>query len=70
MQFEANLGQCDARVRFLVRDNASTLFLTPKESVFVFRSPLDKSAGPGQPDGNKPKALAQTQKGIMVQVLP
>ena len=37
--FEENIGQADAQVKFLSRRNGNTLFLTPTEAVFSFRTP-------------------------------
>ncbi len=39
MMFEPNLGQTDARVKFLSRGPGYTLFLTPSEAVLSMRSP-------------------------------
>ena len=44
--FEENLGQTDARVRFLTRGAGSSLFLTAEEAVMVLRQPA--SEGPGE----------------------
>ena len=39
LQFEANRGQTDSRVRFLARGDGYNLFLTPREAVFSLLSP-------------------------------
>jgi len=39
LHFEANNGQTDARVKFLVRGIRHTLFLTPNEAVLVLTKP-------------------------------
>jgi hypothetical protein len=46
MIFEPNLGQTDARVKFLSRGPGYTLFLTPSEAVLSMRSPSN-SREPG-----------------------
>src|SRR2546430_5556702 len=38
LSFEANRGQTDPSVRFLLRGRGSTLFLTPSEAVLVLKS--------------------------------
>jgi hypothetical protein len=43
MSFEANLGQTDARVRFLARMANHTVFLTSDEVIWVLRSPIRDS---------------------------
>ena len=39
LSFEANRGQTDPSVRFLLRGRGSTLFLTPSEAVLVLKKP-------------------------------
>jgi hypothetical protein len=46
LNFEANRGQSDPRVRFLARSPGYTLFLTPAEAVLVLTRP--GSQGPGE----------------------
>jgi hypothetical protein len=38
LAFEANEGQTDSQVKYLARGNGYTLFLTPSDAVFSFRS--------------------------------
>lgn len=40
MYFEANQGQADGQVKFLVRGTGYALFLTPSEAVLVLRRPM------------------------------
>jgi Beta-propeller repeat/Abnormal spindle-like microcephaly-assoc'd, ASPM-SPD-2-Hydin len=50
LSFEANLGQTDARVKFLSRSSGYTLFLTGDEAVFSLRgSKVDGEALPASP---------------------
>jgi hypothetical protein len=68
LQFEANRGQTDPRVRFLARGNGYTLFLTSTEAVLVLRqgrpepripsprSPLLSWRRPGALDGIESRA--------------
>jgi hypothetical protein len=39
LRFEANAGQTDPQVQFLVRESGSTLFLTATEAVLAVRGP-------------------------------
>ncbi len=44
MSFEPNVGQSDARVKFLSRGPGYTLFLTPSEAVLALRKPEQQNA--------------------------
>jgi len=44
LQFEANQGQVDGRVRFLGRGDGYTVFLTPSEAVLTLRHPSGTTA--------------------------
>jgi hypothetical protein len=49
LAFEENRGQSDPRVRFLARGKAYTVFITPSETVLVFRDATrDTSVTPGR----------------------
>lgn len=68
LSFEANLGQSDARVRFLSRGPGYTLFLTSKEAVLALRKPRPKapdSDGIPHPVLGQPEAAA-TALGIQL----
>jgi cysteine-rich repeat protein len=41
LRFEANRGQVDAKVRFMVHGRGSTLFLTPREAVLTLTKPVE-----------------------------
>src|SRR2546429_5803027 len=48
LNFEANQGQTDPRVKFLSRGNGYSLFLTPTEAVLVLKKAArDNNAQPG-----------------------
>jgi len=49
LSFEANLGQSDARVKFLARMPAYTLFLTPSETVLALTPPALEPGVPQPP---------------------
>jgi hypothetical protein len=44
LSFEPNLGQTDARVKFLSRGHGYTLFLTPTEALLSMREPAKDSS--------------------------
>lgn len=46
LSFEANLGQTDARVKFLSRGSGYSLFLTSREAVLCLKSPKFKVRSP------------------------
>src|ERR1035441_2813458 len=50
LAFEPNLGQTDARVRFLARGGGMTAFFTDAETVMVLRRSREEeqAAGPGR----------------------
>lgn len=49
LTFEANQGQTDPRVKFVVHGSGHTMFLTPTEAVMVFHKPDDKQSGGHDP---------------------
>ena len=46
LNFEANQGQTDSRVKFLSRGDGYSLFLTSHEAVFTLRPPVGAKAPP------------------------
>ena len=57
LQFEANAGQTDERVRFTARGVGYTLFLTGREAVLTLREPARAAAGaaaPAREDARRP----------------
>jgi len=52
LSFEPNVGQSDSRVQYIARASGYSLFLTPRETVFLLKS--DSSAAmPHQPDSKR-----------------
>src|SRR5262245_29600613 len=50
LSFESNQGQSDARVKFLARGPAYTLFLTSSETVLALEEPAPPEPGAPQPN--------------------
>jgi hypothetical protein len=60
IQFEANHGQTDARVKFITRASGATVFLTATETVFVLSAPDENAAraAVGSPEDLSERDLA------------
>lgn len=60
LQFEANRGQTDERVRFLARGSGYALFLTSTEVVFrLQQGQPDAGNGPVAPGARMPQSMAE-----------
>jgi len=66
LQFEANQGQTDARVKFISRGNGYTLFLTGNEAVFNLHR--EKSLGVGQRSSIATSATTRIARDAVVRM--
>ena len=70
--FEANLGQTDARVRFIARGNGYSLFLTDTEAVFRLTDPAEqptRTASAQRAAGGARPSKAQSNAVLRMKVL-
>src|SRR5437867_5491725 len=63
LSFEANRGQTDPSVRFLLRGRGSTLFLTPSEAVLVLKKPSAVSNQRAVSSGRMTPSFSSTSQG-------
>ena len=65
MSFERNDGQADAQVKFILRGDGYTLFLTPTEAVLALRKPAGESGKATRPSsGALGKAKADSANNL------
>jgi len=65
LSFEANLGQTDARVKFVSKGSGYSLFLTPTEAVIALSQHQEKSSSVGHQPYLKPQPSANTSPAVL-----